>query len=400
MGSVDNSLSVYNEGNLITKLGVLVTKIFAPAQAGISNHNINKKRNAVIKAYNSIQKASESKVEAAEKKFEEAYIEYLGIIDRLEMDIIYKKAKTNKASEYEKEALSKYYTIIRLKEEDKNEFNFKKQQYLLDLDINVLKESGKDKIVQDFKPIYLYEMEQLFKSLLKHYSIKLTERMDNVQKEKIYLKIFDTLEDYTNKVIPIKKIEDKDVMKDYNLFTTYEVGKLDQIDIYEKRLILLSISRKMFVHSLPLVVAEKCYVKLLKDIRSLVVDTKFSIKRENAVKLLLKAIEQYNDKLLKVKIYWSNAEDRKIYNDFVDGRKELELSRDKIDEHDYEIKKQILFFKSDMKFLNKYGDRYYRVIKYYKNRLVDLGAMRLIKNSYITLDGEYTAVRHRKVNVW
>ena len=125
MGAEEKSLSIYNEGNLFTRLGIAFTKMFAPAQASINNHRINSKRNAVIKNYNAIQKASEDKIELAEKKFEESYVAYLGIIDQLTMDNIYKKAKIDKATEYEKEALSNYYTIIKLKEDDKNEFNFK-----------------------------------------------------------------------------------------------------------------------------------------------------------------------------------------------------------------------------------------------------------------------------------
>ncbi len=398
MGAEEKSLSVYNEGNLFTRLGLAFTKMFAPAQASINNHRINSKRNAVIKNYNAIQKASEDKIEVFEKKFEESYVAYLGIIDQLTMDNIYKKARMDKASDYEKEALSKYYTIIKLKEEDKNEFNFKKQQYLLDLDINLLKESGKDKVVSDLEPVYLYEMEQLYKNLLKHYSIKLTERLEDAQKDTVYQKIFDTLEQYVLKIMPLKNVEDETVKKECSNFESFEVGKLDQVDCIEKKKILLAISRKMFVHSLPLIVAERCYVRLLKETRSLIVDTTVSRKREAAVSLLMDLIEQYNDKLLRVKIYWNNNNDKKIYTDFVEARKQLELSRDSMDEHDYDVKRQILFIRSDMKYLENYGDKYYRILNYYRSRLTDLGDMRIVKNSCITLNGEYKAVRKRKVN--
>ena len=398
MGAEEKSLSIYNEGNLFTRLGIAFTKMFAPAQASINNHRINSKRNAVIKNYNAIQKASEDKIELAEKKFEESYVAYLGIIDQLTMDNIYKKAKIDKATEYEKEVLSNYYTIIKLKEDDKNEFNFKKQQYLLELDLNLQKEAKKDKIVKDLEPVFLYEMEQLYKNLLKHYSIKLTEKLDDSRKEAIYQKIFDTLEQYVLKIVPLKNIEDEDVRKLCSDFESFEVGKLDQVDNIEKKKILLAISRKMFVHSLPLIVAERCYVKILKETRSLIVDTTVSRKREAAVSLLMNLIEQYNDKLLKVKIYWNNNDDKKIYTDFVEARKNLELDRDNMDEHDYDVKKQILFIRSDMKYLEKFGDKYFRILNYYRSRLTDLGDMRIVKNSCITLNGEYKAIRKRKVS--
>ena len=99
-----------------------------------------------------------------------------------------------------------------------------------------------------------------------------------MQKEELYNKIFDTLEDYVINLIPLKNIEDPELIKQCSLFETYEVGKLDQVDILDKRMILIGISRKLFVHSLPLVVAEKCYIKLLKDTRNLIVDTKIARK--------------------------------------------------------------------------------------------------------------------------
>ncbi len=49
-------------------------------------------------------------------------------------------------------------------------------------------------------------------------------------------------------------------------------------------MILLGISRNLFTHSLPLVVAaEQCYMKLLKDARCLVQDTKIAAKREKSI---------------------------------------------------------------------------------------------------------------------
>src|SRR5699024_8772889 len=124
------------------------------------------------------------------------------------------------------------------------------------------------------------------------------------------------------------EITDSELIKQCSLFETYEVGKLDQVDMLDKRMILLGISRKLFVHSLPLVVAEKCYVKLLKDTRNLIVDTKISRKRENAYQLLLRMFEQYNNKLLAVKIYWDKPEQKNEYIKFADKCKALEAIKE------------------------------------------------------------------------
>ena len=69
----------------------------------------------------------------------------------------------------------------------------------------------------------------------------------------------------------------------YDKYEKYSVGKLDQAEVIEKNMILLGISRKLFTHSLPLVVAEQCYIKLLKDIRALIVDTRIIKKKGNII---------------------------------------------------------------------------------------------------------------------
>ena len=311
MGAQEKSLRIYDtKKTFFFKIESTFSKLLIPTKNNFNNFLLNIKRTALIKNYKNIAKASDSKKEECEKKFEDSYALYLESIDQLFVDSIYKKVKLGTASDFEKNALSKYYNIIQLKEDDEVEYKYKKQQYLLTLDFNTLKEQNKEKVYENYKEIYILEMDRLYKTLLKEYSMKLTEITSPVNKEKIYDKIFDTLDEYASNIIPMKKIEDEELIKECSLFETYEVGKLDQIDILEKKMILMGISRKLFVHSLPLVVAEKCYVKLLKDTRNLIVDTKILRKRESAYQLLLKLIEQYNDKLLCVKIYWKQKKTR------------------------------------------------------------------------------------------
>ena len=394
MGAEEKSLKVYDtRKTFFAKLGSTVSKIFTPTKVGFNNFLVNIKRNSMVKNYKNMLNCKEDKKEALEKKFEDYYSLYLEALDELLIETIYKKVVMDTASEFEKDALSKYYNIIHLKENDEIEYKYKKQQYLLNIDYSNLKESGKDKQLEEFTKVYLYEMEQLYKGLLKHYSIILPEQKLPADKENVYNKIFDTLEEYVLNIVPLKDITDDELIKECSLYETYEVGKLDQVDMLDKRLILLSISRKLFVHSLPLIIAEKCYIKLLKDTRSLIVDTKIARKRENAYQLLLRAIEQYNEKLLAVKIYWNNNDEKTEYNKFTNKYKELEKIKDEKGVHEYDIKKQILFIREDMKALSKYNDKYYRIIKFYKGRLVKLGDMRQIK-SFKT--GKYKIVKRLK----
>ena len=392
MGAEEKSIKIYDtRKTFFARLGSTVSKILTPTKVGFNNLLVNIKRNSMVKNYKNMLNCKEDKKEALEKKFEDYYSLYLSTIDEHLVETIYKKVIMNTATEFEKDALSKYYNIIHLKETDEIEYKYKKQQYLLNLDYNGLKESGKEKQLEDYTVVFLYEMEQLYKGLLKHYSIKLPEQKLPADKENVYNKIFDTLEEYVLNIVPLKEIKDEELIKQCSLFETYEVGKLDQVDILDKRMILLSISRKLFVHSLPLIVAEKCYIKLLKDTRSLIVDTKIARKRENAYQLLLRLIEQYNEKLLAVKIYWNNNEEKTEYNKFANKFRELEKIKEEKGLHEYDIRKQILFIREDMKYLTKYNDKYYRIIKYYKSRLVKLGDMRQISGrktgKYILVKG-------------
>ena len=309
-------------------------------------------------------------------------------IDDLIINTIYKKVRNNVASEFEKEAMGRYYNIIHLKEDDDIEFKLRKQQYLLSLDFDIVKNTKKQKVYDEYLNFYISQQDILYKKLLKQYSMKMTEKVDINRKIELYDKVFEVLDEYVRNIVSLKKMTDEDIVKLYSMYETYEVGKLDQIDTLDKRMILIAMSRKLFTHSLPLVIAEKMYVRTLKDIRNLIVDTKISRKRESAYQLLLKAMEQYVDRLLSVKMYWNSDSDRNFFVEFGLKRKEIDNLRN-TDHNLYDLKRQILFIKADMKFLKKYGDKYYRIIKFYKSKLSELGNLKCLKNSYKKFDKVY-----------
>ena len=60
----------------------------------------------------------------------------------------------------------------------------------------------------------------------------------------------------------------------------------------------------------------------------------------------------------------------------------------------YEINKQILYIREDMRKLEKYNDKYFRILQFYRNRLVNLGDMRQAKNSFKTGKGKYVVVKN------
>jgi hypothetical protein len=135
-------------------------------------------------------------------------------------------------------------------------------------------------------------------------------------------------------------------------------------------------------------------LKLLKDARCLVQDSKIAAKRERAYEMLINLIEDYNIRLLSTKVYWDNLKEREEFKNFFDKFKEIEKQKD-IDFENYMKEKEILFIKNDLKKLCKEKQDYTTLTKYYKRRLVDYGAMRELKNSAVgnykninTLKGE------------
>ena len=252
------------------------------------------------------------------------------------------------------------------------------------MDNETVKINGKQKVLEKYNKFYIQKMDWLYKGILKNYSIKLADAIQiyDSTKEWVYLKIFDTLKEYLENILALKiKIEGKenynDIIADYEKYETFEVGKLDQRDNIEKNMIILGISRKLFTHSLPLTVAEQCYMKLLKDARCLVQDTKITIRREKAYNMLINLIEDYNIKLLSTKVYWDNMKEREAFKKLWNEYKEIEKLKD-LDYIEYVKRKEILFIKNEIKNVSKEKFDYTRLIKYYKRKLVDYGVMKEI----------------------
>lgn len=374
---------VGTDKTFFNKISKTLSKILIPTQIGINGMRISMKRNALIKAYEQLEDEEETnKKENAEKKYEDAYTAYLEALDKYVLDTIYKKVKNETASKLESMALSQYYGIVQLKQSEYTEYKYRKQKYLLELDKETVMNTAKEKVIEKYQRFYVSKQDTLYKGLLKNYSIKLADNTNiyDSSKEWIYIKIFDTLEDYLKNILPLK-LKDKNlekIAKEYEKYEKFTVGKLDARDNIEKNMILLGISRNLFTHSLPLVVAEQCYMKLLKDARCLVQDTKIAAKREKAFNMLLTLIEDYNIKLLSTKVYWENQKDREEFKSFYDKYKIIEKLKE-TDFIEYVKQKEILFIREDIVKSEKEKTDYTRLIKYYKRKLVDYGVMREIK---------------------
>lgn len=383
---------VGTDKTFFNKLTNTLTKFLIPTQIGINGMRISMKRNALIKAFEAVENIEDdSKRDVIEKKYEEAYTAYLEALDKYVLDTIYKKVKNETATKLESYALSQYYGIVQLKQSEYVEYKYRKQKYLLELDKETVMNSGKQKIVEKYQQFYISKQDIIYKGILKNYSIKLADNTNvyDSSKDGIYIKIFETLEDYIKNILPLKINNSKfaKIMKDYEKYEKFAVGKLDARDTIEKNMILLGLSRNLFTHSLPLVVAEQCYMKLLKDARCLVQDTKIATKREKAYMMLLNLIEDYNIRLLATKVYWENAKDREKFKNFHEKYKEIEKLKE-IDFIEYVKQKEILFIREDIQMTKGKKTDYSRLIKYYKRKLVDYGVMKELR-AYKTLNIKY-----------
>ncbi len=380
------------------KITNTLTKILIPTKIGLNGMLISIKRNSLLKAFENFTQEESYNEDELEKKYDAAYEAYLDSLDKYVMDSIYKKVRNGTASEFEKNAMAKYYEVTSLKENEYIEYKYRKQKYLLELDYEGIKTNSKEKLKERYQRFYISKVDTLYKGILKNYSIKVADTTNayDSSKEWIYTKIFYTLEDYIQNILSLK-IEigyDKNlesVVTEYEKYESYTVGKLDTRDNIEKNMVLLGISRKLFTHSLPLIVAEQCYEKLLKDARSLVQDTKIATKREKAYSMLINLIEDYNIKLLSTRVYWETPKQREEYKKFWNQYKEISKLKE-TDFIEYIKEKEILFIKNDMKNLNKGKTDYSKLLKYYKRKLVDYGVMKELRNSYKS-EGKYIKVK-------
>lgn len=383
-----------NDTTFFSKFSSTLTKLLIPTRIGINGMMINIKRNSAIKYFEQYVSADQSndiaKKEQLKNRYEETYTLYLESIDKHIMDSIYKKVKNNTASTFEKDALANYYNVVHLKDTEYLEYKYRKQKFLLDLDYQSLIAGNKERTLKKFEPIYIEKIDGIYKGILKNYSIKLADglKAKRVNQTDLYKKIFETLEDYIKNILPIKlKIDDEGkyekILNEYEEYEKFTVGKLDEKDFLEKNMILLGLSRVLFTHSLPLVAAEQCYNKLLRDTRNLICATKNTEKKESAYRMLLKLIEDYNVKLLSTKVFWDKPEERDNYKKFWEAYSKTNSSDEK----------EILSLKRELYNTSDEYEKYADIRKYYKNKLVELGAMRSLKNiPNKNMKGRYTKI--------
>ena len=360
---------VETDKNFFSKLSSTISKILIPTRVGLNGVMISIKRNSLIKAYNNyLEKGTEEN----SKKYEDSYALYLEAIDKYIMDSLYKKVKSNTATNFERDAIAKYYFVVSLKNKNYLEYKYKKQEYLLRIDYETVSNMKNQKVVNNYKNFYVAKMDTLYKGLLKNYSVAISDDVHQ-DSEEAYKKIFETLEKYIMEVLPIKiEFGDDTAKEEYEEFLHTTVGKLDERDKIMQKVELLGVSRKIFIHSLPLAATERCYMYLLKQVRNIIKDSKNETKREQAYETLFEVMEDYNVKILSTKVYWDRPEERQAYKKFWE---KYEKAKDDAN------KKQILLLKQDLKELKKLRKENIAIIELHKQKLTKMGVIKTIGTS-------------------
>lgn len=363
---------VETDKTFFAKISSTISKILIPTRVGFNGVMISIKRNSLIKAYNNyVSNNSDEEL----KKYEDSYALYLEAIDKHIMDSLYKKVKNNTASDFEREAVSKYYFIVSLKNKNYLEYKYKKQEYLLRIDYETVSNMRSEKTVENYKKFYTTKMDSLYKGILKSYAVEIADNV-RAEKEESYKKIFNTLENYILEVLPIKIEQgDKTAQDEYENYLHTTIGKLDDRDKVMQKLTLLSVSRKIFIHSLPLAATEKCYQKIIEQVRTVIVESKNENKREKAYETLLDVIEDYNSKILSTKVYWDNPLEKQEYKEFYEKYEKIKDNKEK---------RQIMLLRRDIKDLKSKRNENLKIIELHKKKLTKLGAMRSINSSIKT----------------
>jgi hypothetical protein len=390
-----------NEDGFVGRAISNFSKVLYSSGNGFFKILLNSKRNSLIKVFevyaDYTKLTDENKRNSVIEKYEKTYDSYMDLLEKYLKEAIYNKVQKGIGSIKENKILSEYYVIASLKGNEYVEYKKKRQLLLLDMDWDMILSTKSDRMVTKFKEFYITTTEQIYKSLMRHYSVLLTDA--KYDKSDKYEKIYDLIEDYIKIILPYKQ----DTEETRNIIEAYKKYVI-QVDSYtnkdlnkiKKNLVILELSRQLFLHSLPMIAAEQCYIKLMKELRGLIVSVILDIDKFEFYQLLLDVIESYNMNVLSQKVYWDSPTLREDYKKFWDKFKELK-KLERIDFDEYKRQREILFITYDTKFLNKSKKNYNQIKDYYRIRMVELNGLRKFNNSYTKMPGVWRTRRKVKI---
>lgn len=372
-------------------------KVLYSSGGGFFNIFMNNKRNNLLRAYSSSEDIKSFKNETKQKnvteKYEKAYDSYLTALEKYITETIYARVKKKISNIKENQLLSEYYEINALKGTEYCEYRFRIQLMLLYMDWETIISSKSDAFISKYKKFYVGVVLQLYKSIMRHYAIQITNTTDD--KEKVFSKIYNLTEEYIKNFLPyLEQTEENRMLAD--AYKNY-VEKIDtfarkDFNDIKRELHLLELSRRIFVYSLPTLAAEECYLSILEKARVIISNTYISADKFETYNLLLDTLESYHTNVLSKKVVWDNDEEKENYKEFWNQFMEYK-KLERIDFEEYKRLREVLFITREIKDVKKLKKDYGQLLVYYRERMRQQKGLRGFKNSYKKMDGKWKTKR-------
>lgn len=378
-----------------------LNKILYSPSGSFFNIAINAKRNAVVKNFllnEDFSKASnEKKKSQMMSKYEKVYESYITMLESYITDTIYNKSKKKVSSIKENSILSSYYEVKNLKSIDFVEYKYRRQTLLLNMDWELILSTKPDNFVEKYKKFYLSVTSQLYKSLMRHYAINLTDATKD--KGQTYSHIYGLVEEYVNTILPYDTQTDEKtkIMEIYkNQIMTIDTYNKASYSEIKRNMLLLEISRYIFEYSFPMVALDQCYTELIESARIALMNTFLDADKFEVYQLLLDLFESYNVNVLSKKVYWNTDMEKEEYFKFWDKYNEFK-KLERIDYAEYIRIREVHFIMKDLKAISddkKYAD----LKKYYRERMKQQKGFRCLKNRVAKKNGSWKTRRRTKAD--
>lgn len=360
---------------------------------------ISTKRSSLLKHYANYKTAmeivDENKRNSVIAKYEKVFENYLNTLEKYVTETIYTKMQKKVSNLEEDKIMASYYEINALKGIDHVEYKNRLQLLLLNMEWSNITATKTGKFLEKYKDFYLYNMEELYKASMRHSAILLANAKDGDQDK--YKCVYNLIEDYIKNILPLltETKENTEIIEAYkkHVLTLDSFAKKDYNEL-RRKLSLLGFGRILFMYSLPTIAAEQCYIEIIKEARTCLANYFIEADKYEAYQVLLDAIEEYNENVLVKKSYWNTPLEEEKYKKFNEKWTELKkLAR--IDYDDFKKQREILFVKNDLQYMKKAKIRLDEVRKYYRDRLLQLHALRNFSNKYQVRLGRWRTRRRQ-----
>lgn len=363
---------------------------------------ISTKRSSLLKHYANYKTAmeivDENKRNSVISKYEKVFENYINTLEKYVTETIYTKMQKKISNLEEDKIMASYYEINALKGVDHVEYKNRLHILLLNMEWASISNGKTGKFLEKYREFYLYNMEELYKASMRHSSILLANAKEG-DKDK-YDSIYNLIEDYIKNILPLlpESKENTKIIEDYKKYvlTLDNFSKKEYNDL-RKKLSLLGFGRIIFVYSLPTVAAEQCYIDIISSARTYLANYFIEADKYEAYQVLLDAIEEYSDNILVKKSYWNSPLDEEEFKKFNEKWSELKkLAR--IDYDDFKKQREILFVRKDLKYIKSAKLKLDNVRTYYRDRMLQLHALRNFSNKYQVRLGRWRTRRRQKAD--